>query len=127
MGNQRAVCERRQLHLTILQQIVSSSLKWWSSMHGVDTFVELLSRLVRQFTTPFHTSLHDQPCHKTMKKDEHYEGIVIYLSHRGNSRFKHGSIINCPQYLYFFHIVFECSPNIHNQRMMLVLLNRLLY
>ena len=57
-------------------------------MHGVDTFVELLSRLVRQLTISFpHTSLHDQPCHKTVKKykdsDEPAE----------NSRFEHGSVI----------------------------------
>ena len=26
-----------------------------------------------------HTSLHDQPCHKTMKKYEDFEGMVISL------------------------------------------------
>ena len=34
---------------------------------------------------------------------------------------------NCPQYFCLFHIVFECSPNIHDPRKMLVLPNRLLY
>ena len=34
---------------------------------------------------------------------------------------------NCPQYLCLFHIVFECSPSIHDQGKMLVLPNRLLY
>ena len=28
-----------------------------------------------------HTSLHDQPCHKTMKKYEVFEGMVISLPH----------------------------------------------
>ena len=41
-----------------------------------------------------HTSLHDQPCHKTMKKYEDFEGMVICsLLSRGTSRFKHGSVI----------------------------------
>ena len=35
----------------------SSSLKWWSSMHGVDTFVELLSRLVCYLTISLYTFL----------------------------------------------------------------------
>ena len=33
---------------------------------------------------------------------------------------------NCPQYFCLFHIVFECSPSIHDPRKMLVLPNRLL-
>ena len=32
----------------------------------------------------------------------------------------------CPQYLCLFHIVFECTPDIHDQGKMLVLPNRLL-
>ena len=36
-------------------------------------------------------------------------------------------LCNCPQYLCLFHIVFECSPSIHEQGKMLVLPNRLLY
>ena len=28
-----------------------------------------------------HTSLHDQPCHKTMKKYEDFEGMVTSLIH----------------------------------------------
>ena len=39
----------------------SSSMKWWSSMHGVDTFVELLNSLVCQPTLSFHISWHDLP------------------------------------------------------------------
>ena len=40
-----------------------------------------------------HTSLHDQPYHKTMKKYEDFEGMVISLLSLRNSRFKHGSVI----------------------------------
>ena len=41
-------------------------------------FVELLSRLVAnsQYRST-HSSLHDQPYHKTMKKYEDFEGMVI--------------------------------------------------
>ena len=35
----------------------SFSLKWLSSMHGINTFVDLLSRLVCQLTISFHTCL----------------------------------------------------------------------
>ena len=67
--------------MTVLQQIVSSSsLKWWSVDAWSRYFVELLSRLVRQLTIIVqHTSLHDQPCHKTMKKYEYFERMVISL------------------------------------------------
>ena len=35
-------------------------------------------------------------------------------------------LCNCPQYFCLFHIVFECSPSIHDPGKMLVLPNRLL-
>ena len=47
-----------------------------------------------------HTSLHDQPCHKTMKKYKYFERMVISLSPR-NSRFKHGSVIVHNIFAYF--------------------------
>ena len=40
-----------------------------------------------------HISLHDLPRPKTMKKYEDFEGMAISLPPRGNSRFKHGSVI----------------------------------
>ena len=40
-----------------------------------------------------HISLHDLPYHKTMKKYEDFEGMAVFLSSRGNSRFEHGSVI----------------------------------
>ena len=49
-----------------------------------------------------HTSLHDQPCHKTMKKYEDFEGMVIsLLLSWGNSRFEHGSVIVLNIFAYF--------------------------
>ena len=71
-----------------------------------------------------HTSLHDQPCHKTMKKYEDFEGMVISLL----SPLKFAIqtwFCNCPQYLCLFRIVVECSPSFHDPRKMLVLPNRL--
>ena len=48
-----------------------------------------------------HTSLHDQPCHKTMRKYEDFEGMVIYPLTRRNSRFEHGSVIVHNIFAYF--------------------------
>ena len=48
-----------------------------------------------------HTSLHDPPCHTTMKKYEYFERMVIFLIPRGNSRFKHGSVIVHNIFAYF--------------------------
>ena len=42
-------------------------------------FEELLSRLVCQLTIVPHTPLHDHLCHKTMKKYEDFEEMVIFL------------------------------------------------
>ena len=90
-------------------------------------FVELLSRLVCQLTISFHTLLcMTQPCHKTMKKYEDFEGMVISLLPRGNSWFKLW-FCNCLQYLCLFGIVVKCIPSFHDQGKMLVLPNRLLY
>ena len=51
---------------------ISSSLKKWSSMRGVDTCFPTHNIVP-------HTSLHDQPCLMTMKKDEDVEGMVVSL------------------------------------------------
>ena len=49
-----------------------------------------------------HTSLHDQPCHKTMKKYEDLERNGNFSTPlRGNSRFKHGSVIVHNFFAYF--------------------------
>ena len=72
-----------------------------------------------------HTSLHDQPCHKTMKKYEYFEGMVISLIHPQKFAIQTW-FCNCPQYLCLFRIVVECIPSIHDQGKMLVLPNQLL-
>ena len=72
-----------------------------------------------------HISLHDQPYHKTMKKYEYFEGMVI--SQLLPRKFAIRTwFCNCPQYFCLLHIVVECSPSTHDPRKMLVLPNRLL-
>ena len=71
-----------------------------------------------------HSSLHDQPCHKTMKKYEDFEGMVISLLTPRKFAIRTW-FCNCPQYICLFGIVFECSPSIHDPGKMLVLPNRL--
>ena len=100
-----------------------SSFKWWSSM-------QILCRVVESSCLPTHsfvdhTSLHDQPCHKTMKKYEDFEGMVISLLSPRKLKIRTW-FCNCPQYPCLFRIVVECSPSIHDPRKMLVLPNRLL-
>ena len=72
-----------------------------------------------------HTSLHDQSCHKTMKKYEDFEGMVISLFSPLKFAIRTW-FCNCPQYLCLFHTVVECSPRKHDPGKMLVLPNRLL-
>ena len=71
---------------------------WWSSMQGVDV-VE--SSCFPTHNIAPHISLHDQPCHKTMKKYEDFERMVISLPPRRNSRFEHGSVIVHNIFAYF--------------------------
>ena len=61
-----------------------------------------------------------------MKKYEDFEGMVISLLHPRRFSIRTW-FCNCPQYLCLFHIVFECSPSIHDPGKMLVLPNQLLY
>ena len=49
---------------------ISSSLKWWSSMHATCWLTHNIAP---------HISLHDPPYHKTMKKYEDSEGMVVSL------------------------------------------------
>ena len=62
-----------------------------------------------------HTSLHDPPCHKTMKKYEYFEGMVISLIPPQKFEIQTW-FCNCPQYLCLFRIDVEYSPSIHDQR-----------
>ena len=107
------------------KDFVSSSSKWWSSMQE-----KILCRVAESSCLPTHKivpniSLHDQPCHKTMKKYVDFEGMVISLL--SPQKFaKQKWFWNCQQKLCLFRIVVEWSPSIHDPRMMLVLPNRLL-
>ena len=89
-------------------------------------FVELLksSCLLTHNIVP-HISWHNPPYHKTMKKYEDSEGMIVFLflplKFAIRTRF-----CNCPQYLCLFHIVFGCSPRKHDRGKMLVLPNQLL-
>ena len=89
-------------------------------------FAELLSRLVlpTHNIVP-HISLHNQPCHKTTKKYEDFEGMVIFLLFPLKFAIRTW-FCNCPQYLCLFRIVVECCPSIQDPRKMLVLPNRVL-
>ena len=78
-------------------------------------FVELLYSLV----LPTHnivplTSLHDQPCHTTMKKHEGFEGMEVSLFLPQNFAIQTW-FCNCPQYFSLLHIDVECIPSIHDQ------------
>ena len=73
-----------------------------------------------------HTSLHDQPCHKTVEKYEDFEGMVISLLTPQKFAIQTW-FCNCPQYFCLFRIVVECSPSTRDPGKMLVLPNRLLY
>ena len=48
-----------------------------------------------------HTSLHDQPCHKTTKNMKILREWKLFCSLRGNSRFEHGSVIVHNIFAYF--------------------------
>ena len=48
-----------------------------------------------------HTSLHDQPCHKTMKKYEDSEGMVISLLTPRKFAIQNGSVIVHSIFAYF--------------------------
>ena len=62
---------------------ISFLLLWWSSVHGVDLCMELiLCKVVESSCLPTHkigphTSSHDLPYHKTMKKYENFQSMVV--------------------------------------------------
>ena len=71
---------------------ISTSLKWWSSMQR--NFVELLSRLLCQLKISFHTLL-CMTFHilRPWRNTNILRVWTLLCSHRGISRFKHGSVI----------------------------------
>ena len=90
--------------ISIEDPLCNSSL---GSMVTLDYVTPLtLCRVVESSCLPAHnivphTSLHDQPCHKTMKKYEYVEEKVISLIPRRNPRFEHGSVIVHNIFAYF--------------------------
>ena len=91
----------------------------------------ILCRVVESSCLPTHyavphISLHDLPKHKTMKKYKDFEVMVISLLTPRKFAIRTW-FCNCPQYLFLFGIVVECSPSIRDPGKMLVLPNRLLY
>ena len=71
----------------------------------------ILCRVVESSSLPTHNivphiSLHDQPCHKTMKKYEDFEGMVISLLPPRKFAIRTW-FCNCLQYLCLFGLVFE--------------------
>ena len=72
---------------------------------------QILYRVVESSCLPTHnivpyTSLHDHPCHKTMKKYEDFEGMVISLLSPRNFAIQTW-FCNCQQYLCLSHTVVE--------------------
>ena len=108
------------MYLTILQQI--SFLLLWSGGHRCMEWI--LCRVVESSCLPTHhtvphISLHDPPCHTTMKKYEYFEWMVISLLLPQKFAIQTW-FCNCPQYLCLLRIVFECSPRKHDPGKMLV-------
>ena len=90
-------------------------------------FVELLSRLVRQLTKSFHTFLGMTLHIIRPRRNTTILRVCKFFSSPPRKFAIQTWLCNCPQYLCLFHIVFECSPSIHDQEKMLVLPNRLLW
>ena len=90
------------MFVAILQQI--SFLLLWSGGHRC--MEKILCRVVASscwltHNIAPHTSLHDLPYHKTMKKYEDFQSMKLFCSTRWNSRFKHGSVIVHNIFSYF--------------------------
>ena len=113
--------------LTILLRI--SILLLWSNGHqGMEL---VLCIVVESFCLPTHNivphiSWHDLPYHRTTKKYADFPSMVIF-QFLLRKFWIQTWFCNCQWCLCLFHIVFECSPSIHDQGKMLVLPNQLLY
>ena len=72
-----------------------------------------------------HISWHALPCRRTTKKYTNFPIMVIF-QWLLRKFWIQTWFCNCQQYLCLFHIVFECTPGVHDPGKMLVLPNRLL-
>ena len=111
--------------LTTLQQI--SILLLWNDGH--ECMELILCRVVESFCSPTHNlvphmSWHDLPCHMTMKRYTDFPIMVVFQFPPQKFAIQTW-FCNCPQYLCLFHIVFEYSPDMHDQGKMLVLPSQL--
>ena len=90
------------IHVTILLQI--SNLLLWSGGHRCMEYI--LCRVVESSCLPTHSifphiSWHDLPDHKAMKNAKILRVWKLSGSTRGNSRFKHGSVVVRNIFTYF--------------------------
>ena len=74
-----------------------------------------------------HTSLHDPPCHTTMKKYDCFERMVIFSNPPAEIRDSNMVSVIVHNIFGLLHIDVECIPSIHDPGKMLVLPNQLLY
>ena len=87
-------------------------------------FVELLRRLVCQLTISLHTFLRSTfHITRPWRETKILQSMEVFQFTPRKFAIQAWRC-NCPQYLCLFHVVFECSPNFHDQRKMLVLPNR---
>ena len=115
------------IHLTILPRI--SILLLWIDGHQdkVWRLYALLRCFVRWFTTAFHTLFwHDLPYRRTTQRSSIFPSLVVFLFSLRKLRIRTW-FCNVQQYPDLFHTVFECNPSKHDQRLMWVLPNQLLY
>ena len=112
--------------LTILEQI-PFLLPW---IGGHPCMVLRLCIFVELFCVPSRNilpraSLHDLPCHRTMKKCSRQVSLnkVAFPKHQRRFWIQTRSC-NCPQYLCLFDFLFECNPNKRGQGIMSVLPNQ---
>ena len=106
---------------------VSSSLKWWSSMHGADTLrsccVVLLAK--SQYRSTHFLVWHDLPYSKTTKRIDFFRAWKFFSCSCGIFGIKLGSVFVNNIFAYFTMSLSTSQENIY-LRNMLVLSNRLL-
>ena len=91
----------------------------------------ILCRVVESSCLPTHNivphiSLHDETCHKTIKKYEDFEGMITSLLLPQKFAIRTW-FCNCLQYFGLLRIDVECSPSIHDPGKIMVLPKQLLY
>ena len=106
------IVEQFESILVIILQQISSILR--SGGHRCMEYI--LCRVVESsclLTHKYRSThfLHDPPYHKTMKKYEDSQSMESFLFSPLKFTIQTW-FCNCPQYLYLFHIVFECCGSL---------------